>query len=74
MIKIGPERLEGDWSQVDEICKFKDGLDDPEHPTLLLVPESQLVRAVDLDSAEELKLEIPRIVPKFNTMDEFFFK
>jgi hypothetical protein len=30
VIKIGPERLEGDWSPVDEICKFKDGLDDPE--------------------------------------------
>ncbi|TVY55312.1 hypothetical protein LCER1_G003524 [Lachnellula cervina] len=43
-------------------------------PTVPLIPASQLVRAASLDSVEEVLCEIPRIVRKVNTMDEFFFK
>jgi len=43
-------------------------------PNVPLVPASQLVRAAGLDSLEEVICEIPRIVRKVNTTDEFFFK
>lgn len=43
-------------------------------PNLLLVLRSQLVRATDLDSPEEVMCELPRSVREFNTTDEFFFK
>ncbi|RDL34549.1 Uncharacterized protein BP5553_07677 [Venustampulla echinocandica] len=43
-------------------------------PTVPLTPASKLVRAAGLDSLEEVMCEIPRIVRKVNTTDEFFFK
>ena len=42
-------------------------------PTVPLVSASQLVRAAGPDSVEEVMCEIPRIVQKVNTTDEFFF-
>lgn len=43
-------------------------------PTVPLVAASKLVRAAGLDSIEEIMCEVPQIVRRVDSTDEFFFK